>query len=406
VPAGVAVSISTFWFLFLGANGVSFPFLSLYLRENLGLSGTEVGLVGMVPPLVGIAAQPLFGQVADRSGRRTHVLALLCFGTAVFGACLSLPATFAGVLLAIFAMAVFASPLGPTAMSVSLGALAETGAHRFGRLRLFGSLGFVLAAVSTPLAIDALQAWRGLAARVDLPSEPGLGAIFLGFGALSAAAGIAALRIPAGGALGARASSRDWRALRSNRPFLTQLAFSFSAFACLEGPMFLFPVFVREHGGDLGTVSRMWLLMTLLEVPLLLASSAALRRFGPRALFFVGLSAAGLRWVLCGFSDDLRVLYAAQLLHGVAVAGFLGPAFYVDSVVPERLRSTGQAGVALATSLGVVLSVASGGWLVEHVGIAAPYRLGGIGAIALAALIPFALPSTPRYAEISGTSTE
>ncbi len=395
MPAGVAVSISTFWFLFLGANGVSFPFLSLYLRENLGLSGTQVGLVGMVPPLVGIAAQPLFGQVADRSGRRTHVLALLCFGSALFGACVALPASFAGVLVAIFAMAVFSSPLGPTAMSVSLGALAETGAHRFGRLRLFGSLGFVIAAVSTPVAIDAVQAWRGVAAGAGAPSEPGLGAIFLGFGALSAAAGIAALRIPPGAALQVRASSSDWLALRENRPFLLQLAFSFSSFVFIEGPMFLFPVFVRAHGGDLGTVSRMWLLMTALEVPLLLASSAALRRFGPRALFFAGLSASGLRWALCGFADDLRVLYAAQLLHGVAVAGFLGPAFYADAVVPERLRSTGQAGVALATSLGVVLSVAAGGWLVEHVGVSAPYRLGGLGALALATLIPFALPPTP-----------
>ncbi len=395
MPAGVAVSISSFWFLLMASNGVTFPFFSLYLRENLGLSGTQLGLVGMVPPLVAIAAQPVFGQIADRSGRRTHVLALLCFGTAVFGACMSLPASFAGVLVAIFAMAVFSSSVGPTAMSVSLGALAEGGAHRFGRLRLFGSLGFVIAAVATPLAIEALQTWRGLERDVGEPSEPGLGAIFLAFGALSAAAGVAALWIPTGGALHVRASPGDWHALRWNRPFLWQLAFSFLSFAFIEGPMFLFPVFVREHGGDLSTVSQMWLLMTVLEVPLLLASSAALLRFGPRALFFVGLFASGVRWALCGFSDDLRVLYAAQLLHGVAVAGFLGPAFYVDAVVPERLRSTGQAGVALATSLGIVLSVAAGGWLVEHVGIATPYQLGGIGAIALAALIPFALPSTP-----------
>ena len=36
-------AISLVWFFVLGGLGLFFPFYSLYLTENLGLSGTEVG---------------------------------------------------------------------------------------------------------------------------------------------------------------------------------------------------------------------------------------------------------------------------------------------------------------------------------------------------------------------------
>ena len=62
-----------YWFVFFAALGVFFPFFSLYLDENAGLSGTEVGLVMASVPLTGMLAQPLWGLAADRSGRRARL---------------------------------------------------------------------------------------------------------------------------------------------------------------------------------------------------------------------------------------------------------------------------------------------------------------------------------------------
>lgn len=58
------VPLSLFWFLYLGAQGIFFPYYSLYLKENARLSGTEVGLVLAIIPLVEILAQTFWGQVA------------------------------------------------------------------------------------------------------------------------------------------------------------------------------------------------------------------------------------------------------------------------------------------------------------------------------------------------------
>ena len=51
--------VSLVWVFALGGLGLFFPYYSLYLRENAGLSGTQVGAVLAVLPLVGIVVQPL-----------------------------------------------------------------------------------------------------------------------------------------------------------------------------------------------------------------------------------------------------------------------------------------------------------------------------------------------------------
>ena len=78
-----SIPLTLFWFAYFGSLGVFYPYFALYLRENAGLTGTQVGMVLAISPLIGMIAQPLWGQVADRTGARTRVLAFLTLGTAL-----------------------------------------------------------------------------------------------------------------------------------------------------------------------------------------------------------------------------------------------------------------------------------------------------------------------------------
>jgi MFS family permease len=158
--------------------------------------------------------------------------------------------------------------------------------------------------------------------------------------------------------------------------------------------MSLFPLYVRDRGGNLTTVGHMWIVMLLLEIPLVALSGAGLRRFGARGLLAVGVLAGGARWLACAISRDLAVLYPVQLLHGVVVAGLLlGAPLYLELIVPERLRSTGQGLLATAgVGLGGILSNAACGWLIDHIGIDATYAIGGLGGLALGAAVTWILP--------------
>ncbi len=385
--------LATFWFLYFAGLGVFFPFYTLYLREQVGLSGTEVGIVLAVMPLVGMVAQPLWGQVADRTGARSTVLALLTLGAAAGFAGLAGLEGFTAFTLGTAALAVCATAIGPISLSVAFAALRDRGPHAFGLVRVWGTIGYLLAVACFPAALHRL------APTAADGSEPGLAALFWVTAACTLAAALTGPWLPRDGDVALRAPRGEWRLLLRSAPVWRLLAFSFGGYLLLQGPTALFPLFVRARGGDLETVGRMWVMMLLLEIPLVALAGTGLRRFGARGLLAIGVTAGGLRWLLCALSHDLAVLYAVQLLHGVVVAGLLlGGPQYLEQVVPARLRSTGQAllatvGVALA---GIISNIGSG-WLIDRFGVDAPFLVGGLGALALGASTAWILPpASPR----------
>jgi PPP family 3-phenylpropionic acid transporter len=396
VPHRLAMALV--WFFGLGAVGMFLPFFGLYLHENAGLPGTRVGGVLALLPLVGMAVQPLWGQLADRTGARSRVLVAVAAGSALGYAALYGAESFPTLVAATVLLAAFQTAFVPSAVSVTLALAREGGPHAFGLSRVWGTLGFLFFVVAFPTALHAVQRARGLAPAPGGPSEPGLELMFALAGAAVAVGALAALALPTRGAVGVRAPRGDWRRLAAHGPYLRVLAFSFAGYLCLQGPLTLFPVFVRARGGSLDSVSGMWVPMLLLEIPLVALSGQSLARVGARGLLAIGIAAGGVRWLVCGLSPGLAWVYPAQLLHGVAVAGFvLGAPLYAEAVVPERLRSTGQGILTmLGASLGGITSNLASGWLLERIGPDAPYVAGGVGALLLAALVPVALPPPDR----------
>ncbi len=372
--------LSAFWFLYLGGLGMFFPYYSRYLHETAGLSGTQVGWVLSAIPLVGMLAQPFWGQVADRTGARTRVLAGVAFGAAAGQLLLFRAASFPEILLATVALALSATAVLPQAVAVSLAALPEHGARGFGRVRVWGTLGFLLVVVSFP---------RGLA-RLD--GE--LAWMFPCTALLFAGGALAALAVPRGGQEALRADVGDWRALIRHRPVIALLALAVLAYGCLQGPMGLFPVFVGSRGGSLETVGNLWILMLLLEVPLVLYTGFVADRLGPRTLLVAGVVSGGIRWTVSGLSHEPWLVYGVQLLHGVTVAGLvIGGPLYLEASLPERLRSTAQASLAMVgVGIGGFASNLAAGWLLEHAGSDAPYVAGGVGALVCAGLMLALLP--------------
>jgi PPP family 3-phenylpropionic acid transporter len=225
-------------------------------------------------------------------------------------------------------------------------------------------------------------------------------------GAIVAVSALFALALPRRGAVALRAPRGDWRRLASHGPYLRVLLFSLLAYLALQGPMALFPVYVRAHGGSLHDVSWLWIPMLLLEIPLVALSGASLARIGARGLLAVGVLAGGVRWTACGLFPDSAWIFPLQALHGVVVAGLvIGGPLYVEASVPERLRSTGQNVLAmLGVSVGGISSNLAAGFLHDRFGIDAPYLAGGVAALLLGALVPWLLPPPARPVEMETTT--
>jgi len=393
-----SIPLTLYWFTYFGSLGIFFPYFSLYLRENAGLSGAELGIILAVSPLVGMIAQPLWGHVADRTGARGRVLAFLTLGTALGYAALGLAEGFWTILVAVAALASVGTAVFPLMNSVSLAILRDQGRHAFGRVRVWGTIGYFIIILIFPWVLQLYRPGNVVNAAVREISEPGLGFMFPITALIVLLAAFIAFFLPQKGAIAFRAERGDWRELMGDRTFLRFLLFALTAHFLMHGPMWLFPLFVRSRGGDLETIRAMWILMLTFEIPLVLLTGSGLKRLGARGLLAVGVFVGGLRWTLSTLFDDPMLLFAVQALHGVTVVGLnVGSPIYLDTVAPERLRSTAQ-GILSMVGAGVagIASNIAAGLLVDRGGTDTLYLLCGLGSLILGLLTVWLLPARDK----------
>jgi len=386
--------LSLFWATLFGSLGIFFPYYSLYLEDDLGLSGQQIGLAMAVFHLVGLVGQPSWGYLADRTGARKVLLVVITIGMALGFVALWRVGGYTVLLIASMFFAAFYTSLIPQGMALSLGVLYRSHNSHFEWVRSFGSVGFLITCFGFPLFLEVVDPG---------PDGAGLGMMFPCCAALILLTTGVVFLIPNQLAIREKAQPGAWHLLAADRRFLRFLLYVFLANFMLDGPMFLFPVFVKSVAPDnfLGTLKWLWLIMLLPEIVAIALAGHIRRRIGVRALMFSGLAAGGLKWLACGFLGDVPVvLHASMLLHCVYVVGALvALPLCVNYIVPTELRSTGQGLATMVSSSlgGGICSSFAAGWLIDHVGPAAPQIYGGIGALMLLLVAPFLVPKVgPR----------
>lgn len=393
-PTARSAALPAFWFFYLGGLGIFFPYAGLYLEEELGFSPQQVGAALAMVPLAGLIFQPLWGWFADRSGLRRRLLALLTAAAAFSFLLVGIAESFVAVALTLILFSAFHTSVLPMGTAVSL---AAVGVRRFGWVRACGTLGYLVCVVSLPWVMGWVESRGG----------EGYDALFPAVTGLSLAAAVAIWAMPSAPQLELRSRRGDALPLLAHRPVARLLGLVFVAHALVQGPIFLFPLYVSSRGGDESNIAQLWVFMLLLEIPLIAASGPTLRRLGARGLLTLGLLAEAVRWGVCASTENLAWVAAAQLLHGVAVAGLLvGAPLYLEEAVPGRLRATGQALVSMAGfGAGAVVSNLLGGWLMERYGVEAPYALAAVGCLLLVLTLHRVLPP-PRLPSTSGAAAK
>lgn len=327
-----------FWnyLLHFGTLGAFLPLFGVFFRGR-GFSGTEVSVLAMAVPAVQILAPPVYGWLAD-----TRVSRLTLYRLALATAVLLVPAFYwlerFWLLFGLIALyGLFRGPLVSLLNAATFELIDRIGGD-FGRIRLGGSLGFIVFALLAGIWTDV----AGLERLPDLLLVGGLLHLVLGWRApMTAARGLAK---PDPGAW--RRFVRDPRWLL----FLGGLALSRMAEQAYN-------VFYSVHLTDLGFstsfAGAMWSLGVASEVVVLLWSHKILGRFRLEPLLTFTYLVAALRWAATSAASSAVTLGALQLAHGITFG-----LFYVTAVAwahrwsPPGLSTSAQ-GVTNGTMFGV-----------------------------------------------------
>src|SRR5579859_1183714 len=135
-----------FYFGFFGAAAVYMPFLGVFFAAR-HLSGSEIGLLSAIGPLMAVLVTPGLASQADRRGWRVRMLCLGLAGTAIGLLLLPIPTSFGGLWLIVTLLALVGSPVVPLADGLVVQLAARQGLA-YGKMRLWGSLSWAVVAAA------------------------------------------------------------------------------------------------------------------------------------------------------------------------------------------------------------------------------------------------------------------
>lgn len=368
-----------FYFLIFAGLGIFLPFYSVYL-EGLGLSGWEISLLSISIPLVKVIMPPLYGMVADFWTGRKILLRLFTVGSFVVWPLLFVAKEFWG-LLAVFSLyALFRAPVIAFANAAALTYLHQS-RDSFGRIRLYGSIGFILAVMISGFWAD----------------EFGIAAILQPFGLFLFLTAVVSFTIDTGDeGLGFKASREDLRILLHDRLFLFLLAVIFLIRSAEGGYNIFYSLHVVKTGYLASTAGMLWGLGVVSEVIILFFAGPVIKHWSLwRWIVAMGILNT-LRWLLLSWSAAMPVLIMGQLLHGFTFGLFYLLAIEaLERHTAPQLKNTVQSifdtvGFGLAGIAGTLVA----GWFWES-GASAMF---GVAAVIAAAgtLLTIAAPASIR----------
>ena len=358
-----------------GAIGASFPYLPVYYR-SVGLSLGEIGLLGSLAAAVGLVGAPLWGTLADRYPTSRLILPLAATLAALAALGLALAREPVAIAGAVIAFSVALAGLTPILDARALETVRGD-PDRYGRVRVWGSIGFVVVVWLTGFLIE----------------RAGIASLFTVYVPLLAVTAVVAVALRGAGRI-----LPPLPRLSGIGLVLRQLplrGFLVAAFAVWSASMAI-NAFLSIHLLDIGApgelVGSAWAIGAMVEMPIMWAYPALAARFGARRLLVAGAAAFAVRALALPFLVHPVAATLTMLLHG---AGFglllVGGVTHVSRHAPPGAAATAQGVLtAVVFSLSMIVGpglggLAAGAWgLPVMFGIAAAVGIAGVVLMSIA----------------------
>jgi len=300
--ASLHATLRVYYFVAYSALGLYLPLFPSWLKER-GFSGLHMAALVLLMPICQLLAPVMVGGLSDRWQLRGRMMTFCAAVTATGMSVLAWTSHVAPqlpFLLTWPCLFLFAALRGP---SVGLAdVLAMESQHDYGRLRVFGSLGFMCTAffgaslinVKHPAllpSVIAVTLWvlvlvsRALPKTTSLPPRPVL--------------------------------SDAWELLTQARyrQLLTTMLLIFTASSAYD---LCVTMFLTQRGANGAYVGKFWAVAVLAEVAVMSLLAPAVQRLGPGRVLVLSCAVAAGRWLFIANTSSLPWLLALQPLHAVS----------------------------------------------------------------------------------------
>ncbi|WP_139490517.1 MFS transporter [Brevibacillus dissolubilis] len=369
------VAISGMYLFIYYAYGALTPLLSQYFIM-MNLTGTQVGTITSITPVISILFQPIWGIICDRFQIRRPVLITTLLLAAAVSLLFTMVTSYAWILATFALLSLFQCAVTPISDSLALSFATKRGIQ-FGNLRLWGAVGFALAVFLTGQAIGIVGPF----------------AVFYFYALAFVAAIFFIRRIPDEGAsmnVNANIFRGLGRLIKLPR-FLLFLCSSFFIFGAINANNTWFSYYYQGIGGTVAGVGLAFLLFAGSEAPFMRVASYFARRFGIELTILFAGAVSAARWIWYGTAPSTTIILVMFFIQGMSVGFYLATAAqFVRENTPNSLQVTALAIFSsVGHGLGTMFCNLMAGIIKDEAGILATYTFFGIASVL--GLIPLLL---------------
>jgi MFS transporter, PPP family, 3-phenylpropionic acid transporter len=350
-------SLSIFYFLFFFGIGALYTLLPLYYQK-FGLSGTQIGTIMAVGPVISILFQPVWGMICDRFQAEQKVLACTLTCAASIALLFPLMHGFIAFLLLFAGLQLFQSAINPITDSITLSFVQKQGGD-YGNIRLFGAIGFAVAVwFAGTLAerfglVVIFYVYAGAflfglwwVRQFPQAHREKTGSVWSGLGRL--------IRLP---------------------KYVIFLGAAFLIFGPMNAHNYYFSLLYTKIGGTVAGVGVAFLLFAGSEAPVMKLTGPLVRKYGILTILMISGVVSALRWGWYASAPSAAWVIMLFFIQGMSVGLFLPTAAtFIREHAPREVQVTAQALYSsFGNGLGTMFTSFIGGVLYDRSGIFSTY---------------------------------
>jgi PPP family 3-phenylpropionic acid transporter len=384
---GEKINLKILYFMYCASLAAWQPLLTVYFKE-VGITGLRIGIIMSIFPVMVFLVAPFWGVTADRWGhRRTLILVMFLSSFAIIGYIFNWGFWFFFFWTILVAFST--NPIGMLIDSLILDYVKEKQKSSYGRFRLWGAIGWMLAA---PLVASFVTGKK-----ITLIFPIAMAVMFLGW--LAAFLGRGNKAKPS---LEKASWANLTEVLRSFR-FIIFLVVVFFYGVCSYPLWSFFGVYLKDIGASLQTIGIANGLDSLIELPFYFYANFFVKRFGAGRVLTLSVAMFTVRMFLYSIISTPILAVSVELTHGLSYSLFtVATVEYVNELVPPAWRATGLSVYgAVCFGAGAVVGNIFAGYLYDLMPLRQVFRF--CGWILLAATI-FALWALRNRQPVAGPS--
>lgn len=339
--------------------GVMTPFWAIWLSYK-GLSPSEIGTIIAIPYLIKLVVAPIISQASDKRQEYRRPLIMCVVSSVMFTGCYFIADGYWQLLLVTILVNLTLPAVMPLMETITV---AQSSKHDllYGRIRSFGSVSFIVAAVVLGWFLKNTEEESII-----------LGFVFASLVLLL----LTSLLLPHGnkieGTLSATTRISPIKAMLRNADFLWFLVVVGLIQASHGVYYSMGSIYWQEGGLGEDIIGMLWAVGVIAEILFFVFCGNLIRKFPVSVIFAVIGIFGTLRWLVLSLTMSLPMIVLVQILHALTFgASHLVAIHYIGRNVSDEYAGTAQS-LYSSLPLGLVMGVSTytGGIIYE-------YRAGG-----------------------------